>query len=388
MSKGTIEKTALVSCQSYQKGAIGEAIDRALSYIGGLDWVRAGMKIVIKPNLLMGKPPEDACTTHPAIVCALAERLIERGAIVVVGDSPGGSFRLSMLNTIYKQTRMTDVERIGARLNQDLNHQTVYFQEGILLKQLDVCQFVLEADAIINVAKLKTHGMMHYSGAVKNLFGIIPGTIKAEYHYRMDKPETFAEMLVDLALFAKPTYSFIDAVLAMEGEGPSHGNPRSVGAIIASTSPFHADIVGGALMGLETHEIPTQIQAEKRGLLTDVQLFGDSINILKVDDYKNISGYVETADLLDRMRFVPALLRKTFKHIMRPYPELDKASCIGCGECARVCPPKAIEMKRAGKKTLPDINRDTCIRCFCCQELCPKAAMHVHRSCIVRLLQK
>jgi uncharacterized protein (DUF362 family) len=207
-------------------------LDKALTQVGGLGWVQKGMRIVIKPNLIMMRRPESAAVTHPAFVKALAERLIERGAEVIVGDSPGGPFAEVWLKAVYDGTRMSELKRSGAILNYNTGVKNVRFPEGKALKDLTVAEFVLGADALISFAKLKTHTFMQYTGAVKNLFGVIPGTLKAEYHQRMSDPRSFANMLVDISEFIKPRLSFIDAVVGMEGNGPSGGTPRHVGALI------------------------------------------------------------------------------------------------------------------------------------------------------------
>jgi uncharacterized protein (DUF362 family) len=258
--------TALVRCGSYHIDQVEPALDQALKLTGGLDWVNPGMRIVIKPNLLMRKHPDAACTTHPALLEALIRLLLARGAEVIVGDSPGGPFSEFWLKTVYDGTMMTQLKRKGVVLNFDTSAMTVPYPQGKVLKNVDAAGFILQADAVVSFAKLKTHVFMNYTGAVKNLLGIVPGTVKAEYHHRFCSTEDFADMLVDVSEFVKPRLSIIDAVVCMEGNGPSGGEPRFVGAIIASTNPHHADLVGAELIGLDAYSVPTLKAAIDRNL--------------------------------------------------------------------------------------------------------------------------
>ncbi|MBQ2718579.1 MAG: DUF362 domain-containing protein, partial [Clostridia bacterium] len=242
-----------------------------------------------------------------------------------------------------------------------------------------------EADAIINFAKLKTHGMMGYSGAVKNLFGTIPGTLKLEYHFSHPEASRFADMLVDLNEFWKCRLSLVDAVVGMEGNGPTAGDPRAVGALLASPSPYALDIVAAHLMGLAPERVPTVTAAVRRGLspagIEDVEVDG-AFRSLCVPDFRLIEGgsVVEFENMLPGV--LGKLAGKLAPRLLASRPAARKTECIGCGKCAAVCPAKAITMKHK----LPVIDRGLCIRCFCCQEFCPVGAMKVRRPPVARLL--
>lgn len=223
------EKTALVRCASYEAAEVSAAFDALEAHLNLLDWVNPGMKVVIKPNLIARRPVEAAVTTHPALIAELTRRLCSRGASVLVGDSPGGLFTAKRLEGIYATCFGDAVERAGGVLNYDVSVQSAFYDQGKVLKHVDIASFVANADAVISFAKLKTHGMVGYTGAVKNLFGVIPGTKKAEYHFRMQNVQDFCAMLVDLAEFVKPRLSLIDAVVGMEGDGPTFGDPIQVG---------------------------------------------------------------------------------------------------------------------------------------------------------------
>lgn len=374
--------SALVCCPSYDQAQVDAALSRALSLTGGLDWVKKGMRIVIKPNLVMRKHPDTASTTHPAMLEALVKRLVALGAEVLIGDSPGGPFTEYLLKSVYEGTQMTQLEKIGAQLNYNTSVETVAYSPGKALTQMEIASFIIKADAVITFAKLKTHVFMGYSGAVKNLFGAVPGTIKFEYHHRFAEKEKFAHMIVDVAECVKPRLALIDAVIGMEGPGPTGGTPRFVGALIASTNMHHADLIGTSLMGLAAADIPTLSVAMERGLcpssVTDIVVQGDSIESVRLSDFKTI-----TPDY-DAHRHIKVFNVKLMKKVFETRPVVDAQICIGCSECKRACPPKAIVMVNK----LPQFDRKKCIRCFCCQELCPKTAILVHRTFLARAIEK
>ena len=237
---------SIVRCETYEPDAVKAALSAALAPIGGLDWVTPGMKIAIKANLMMRVKPERAATVHPQVATALCQLLIERGAQVVLGDSPGGPFTLSYLSAVYGGTGMRQILETGAQLNEDFSIVEVSDPSAVRAKEFQVTGYLLEADAVIDLCKIKTHGLMAYTGACKNLFGAIPGTRKSESHYRYSTHALFANMLVDVCEYCKPRLSIADAVMTMEGNGPSGGTPRFMGAILASFNPHALDLAGDA----------------------------------------------------------------------------------------------------------------------------------------------
>ncbi len=372
---------AVVRCKTYNVEAVKPALEEALNAVNGLDFVMPGMKIIIKPNLVSFKKPDAAATTHPALLEALVEMLLARGADVTIGDSPGGPHSLPLLNRVYAATGMDRVEKLGAKLNRNMNEKTVDFPEGKVLKNFTYTEYLDEADAIIDFCKLKSHGMLGMSAAVKNLFGTIPGLKKPEVHYKFQNDAEFADMLVDLNEYFKPRLAICDAVVGMEGNGPTAGTPRQIGAIIASKSTYYADVVGAELIGMNIDGLPTLQAAYERGFAPasskNLRVYGD-IRALTVDDFK--APPVRGLSFMRKGNVLHFISKAALEH----KPTLKKRLCVGCGECARMCPAKAIEMKN--KK--PHINREKCIRCFCCQEFCPRAAMVAHRPLAAKVLNK
>lgn len=372
---------AVVRCKTYDVETVKPALEEALNAVNGLDFVMPGMKIIIKPNLVSFKKPDAAATTHPALLEALVEMLLARGADVTIGDSPGGPHSLPLLNRVYAATGMDRLEKLGAKLNRNMNEKTVDFPEGKVLKNFTYTEYLDEADAIIDFCKLKSHGMLGMSAAVKNLFGTIPGLKKPEVHYKFQNDAEFADMLVDLNEYFKPRLAICDAVVGMEGNGPTAGTPRQIGAIIASKSTYYADVVGAELIGMNIDGLPTLQAAYERGFAPasskNLRVYGD-IRALTVDDFK--APPVRGLSFMRKGNVLHFISKAALEH----KPTLKKRLCAGCGECARMCPAKAIEMKN--KK--PHINREKCIRCFCCQEFCPRAAMVAHRPLAAKVLNK
>ena len=378
------KKVVFIHCKTYQKDEIEQATQQLFTELGGLEqYVKPGQKVLLKVNLLMKAPPEAAVTTHPALVEAVIEQIQALGAKVIIADSSGGPFTKSWLKGIYQESGMTEVAaRTGAELNWNFEQQEFSYPEGKILKQITLAQVIKEADLVISIAKLKTHGFTIYTGAVKNLFGTIPGLLKADYHLRLADVRDFSDMLVDVAQFVKPELSIMDAVVAMEGPGPSAGIPRQVGFLAASANPHALDLACCYLIGLTPERVFTLQKAQERGLIPGSAEELDIRGITK-EEFKPIPFQVPATS---RSRHIPIPLPPRlddfFYKMLRPRPVFIHEKCVGCGLCARNCPPKCIEMIES--KPYADLSR--CIRCFCCQELCPEQAVEIKRNKLSKLI--
>ena len=379
----------MTPCESYDEAAVKTALEAVLAPIGGLDWVTPGMTVGIKANLVSAMKPEKCATTHPALLCALTTLLRERGARVIIGDSPGGVYTVAFVGQVYKASGMAACETVGAELNRDLGTTETLFPEARVLKSFTYTSWLDSCDAIINVCKLKSHGMMGMSAAAKNLFGVIPGTMKPEYHFRFPNMADFAHMLVDINdYFAeKVKLCLVDAVEGMEGNGPTQGSPRHIGLLLASVSPHTVDAVCCRLIGLTEDAVPTLPAARERGLLPEeVQLITvDAADGKKTADDYAVKDFQHVAVRHGHLFASKGkLVSKVLEKLLTSRPKLAESECVGCRKCADICPAKAIKM--VNRKAV--IDRDTCIRCFCCQEFCPTGAMKVHRTWIARVLVK
>lgn len=368
-------------CDNYIYEQVKESFNILIKDIGGLEnHIKKNSKVLIKANLLMKKSPEEAATTHPMVVKVVAEELLKLGCDVTIGDSPGGPYNERSLKSVYKACGMEAVaNELKIKLNYDTSEIKVENPNGKMLKYLSVIKPIVDSDYVINVCKLKTHVLATYTGGVKNLFGVIAGTSKAEYHMRMPKIEDFSEALVDICEYVKPTLTIIDGIIGMEGEGPSGGDPRKIGVLMASNNPYALDVVACKVINLDPKKVPTIERAMERGLLrnnlSDVKIMGSSIerNIIKdfkIPDAKHRSFGDKT---------IPKFVTKS----ITPKPVVRKKDCVGCAQCEIVCPAKAITM--INKK--PQINLDICIRCYCCHELCPKKAIDVKRPFIFKIIK-
>ena len=228
-------RVSLVPCDNYEKNTVRSAMRELLAPLGGLDFVSPGMTVAIKANLVTGAAENKAVTTHPELVAALCEMLVERGAEVIVGDSPGGLFTRGALQSAYRGAGYERIEETGAKLNLDTSVRKAVFPEAISAKAFDYTGWLDQADVIIDFAKLKTHAMLRMTCSAKNLFGVVPGTTKPEYHMRFPEPAAFANMLVDLNEYFGPKIrlAIVDAVDGMEGNGPTSGTPRHIGVLLS-----------------------------------------------------------------------------------------------------------------------------------------------------------
>jgi uncharacterized protein (DUF362 family)/Pyruvate/2-oxoacid:ferredoxin oxidoreductase delta subunit len=375
---------SIIKCSDYNTEHVYRAVSKGIKLLGGMEkFIKPGMRVVLKCNLLMRKRPEEAATTHPEIVAAIARLVKEAGATPIIADSPGGLFTERALRGVYRACGMEEIaQRDDIELNYNVEEVQVSHPEGKIIKSLTVAKFIQDADAIIDIAKLKSHGMTMYTGAVKNLFGVIPGTTKAEYHLRMKRLEDFSNMLVDICTYVKPVLSIMDAVVGMEGHGPSAGDPRQIGAILASESPFALDVAAVSMIGVAPEKVCTIQRAQERGLcsnrLEDVTLLGDSLEELIVRDFKipehKHVGWIE--QYVSGDSGIGQFLNNHFG----PRPVFIHEGCVGCRDCERNCPPKAITMVN----NKPVVNLKDCIRCYCCQELCPKKTIEIKRSWLFR----
>ena len=379
-------KVVLKYCPDYTAN-VEEALQTGLEEWGGMPaFVKPGQRVLLKVNLLMKKRPEEAVTTHPSVVEAVVRLVQAAGGVPVIGDSPGGPYTMHALHAIYARSGLQEVaERTGALLNEDVGQTVVAHPQGKILKSLTVTKSVTDADVVITLSKLKTHGMMTFTGAVKVLFGVIPGLLKAEYHFRMPEIMDFARLLLDIAEWVKPSLSIMDGVIGMEGNGPSAGRPRNIGALLVSTDPFALDVVAADLVGLKPEKVPTILAARERGLVSrlgEIELKGDDRSLWRIKDFslpKSVS-----VNFLDMVP-LPVSVRNFVLDRLRPHPLFQHEQCVGCRDCVNSCPPQALSMNAQGR---PVVDLDACIRCFCCQELCPRQAVEIVRPWLGRRILK
>jgi uncharacterized protein (DUF362 family)/Pyruvate/2-oxoacid:ferredoxin oxidoreductase delta subunit len=376
------ERVALVSCESYGRSIVGAAVHRALDLLGGMErFVRSGQRVLVKPNLLQPVPPERAVTTHPEVVRAVVGLVQEAGGDVLIADNPvTPPLSARALRKLYERCGLAEVAaETGAELYMRTDARQRSHPAGDLMKLIDTSGFLDDVDLVISLPKLKTHSFMRYTGAVKNLFGTVPGATKFGYHARLRTPERFADMLLDLVSYVRPTLTVMDAVVGMDGDGPAAGDPFPIGAILAGANPLAVDVAALGLLGCEPGSVQTVARAVRRGWISgrveDLDLLGEDLAAMRVDGFRVPAGGGS------QMERLPDFLKGFAIRQMVSSPQVTD-QCVGCGDCIANCPVETIDEVGGRAK----IRLDGCIRCYCCHEMCPEQAIALSRPLVGHLL--
>ena len=372
------KKVGIVKCPSYDTEEVYKAVKNSAEMAGYPDV--EGKTVLMKPNILLDISPDKATTTHPAILEAAIRLVLELGAKrILVGDSPG-------MQKPGFQGKLSGHGEVTAKYGAewvDFGSEKceLIFSAENRTRKFNITKAVLLADIIVNLPKLKTHQLMFYTGAMKNLFGLIPGLTKSTYHVTCPNREAFGTMLVDLceAIEArKPVYSIMDAVVGMEGPGPMAGSPRQVGLIMASSNMLAIDIAATTIMAYPPFQIPTNSEALQRGKwlkdIEEIEYPGCIPADLRSPSYIKIPLKKNTSTLLGFILRGP--LRR-FRNLGIPGPEINHSVCIRCADCQRICASEVITAADAGKERYFIIDYKRCIRCYCCHEICPAKAIHI-----------
>jgi uncharacterized protein (DUF362 family)/ferredoxin len=368
---------SLVRCADYSRQSVLESVRRAIDLLGGIEsFVLPGDKVLLKPNLLQPADPEKHITTHTEVIYAAAKVLIDHGCSVVIADSPGTPpYSVKALRNLYRASGLDRVaEELGVELSLDTGCADVPNPHGKLIKRFQIVNPALEADAVVVVSKAKTHVQTGMTGAAKNMFGLVPGLEKSALHARLQSIEDFSDMILDLNELIRPRLQIVDAVVGMEGNGPSAGSPRKIGALLASPDYSAADVVLSKIMSFHPLEVSTIRAAVSRGRLledlSDVCVLGEKLDDFVVKDFKKpLTGQGLTG----------GGLRALINMVIKPYslrPRVISDRCTGCQRCRSVCPKGAISMRESKAK----ISYADCIRCYCCHEMCPDQAIDLERS--------
>jgi len=375
---------ALVKCETYSQEQVDHAIARSLGLLGGIErFVKPGQRVLLKVNLLAGAPPEKAVTTHPAVVRAMIRQVRAAGGVPRIGDCSGYEGPPN-LGRYYSVCRQSGIKQLCEEERVELLHLSAESVEvenpsGRAFKRFVLAREVAEADVIISLPKLKTHGLTLFTGGVKINFGCLPGLHKAEMHVRAQGAEPFSQMLVDLLLAVHPSLTVMDAVLGMHGNGPRNGQPKQIGAILASTDAVAVDAVACQMVGINPMMVPTTRVAHEQnvgiGDLAQIELLGEKLESMSVADFRLPSSHGS---------FLSAAAMPFLRSRIVAKPVVAKDRCEGCWTCVEHCPASALS--KDGR--LPKVDYDRCIRCYCCQEMCPHDAMELRRPLLARLFSR
>lgn len=361
-----MEKVSAVTCQSYDLEDVYSAMKAALE---GIDFSMPEYKtVLIKPNIMSQNKPHQHSITHYALVDALCRILSERNCRIQIGESIA-FYQKGLTRKAYETSGIKAVaEKYDATL--------LFFEEEPLVemhgsrnesKELYIPKILLEADAVINLCKLKTHSAMRFSGALKNMFGCLPGGYKQRFHQWAHNEFELSDVFLDIHDIVKPSLSIMDAIVSLDGGPSAIGKPMKTSTLIASTNAAALDVIACKLIGYEPTDISTLIRAKERQMISsfdDIRLIGE-ITPVQFNHLKK--GPVELEKKSDSI-FV------NHTYVM---PKIEAAKCTKCGQCATACPVNAIE---SSGNPAPTVDHGTCINCYYCLSVCPVGAITIHST--------
>lgn len=379
-------KVIYAKCDNYDQENVDKAIEFLINNLDNFeDKVKNAKTILIKPNLISDKSPDKAVTTHPQVLIGIINALKPFGANIIIGDTPAGQMNKARIEKLYTITEMKRVsEETGCPLNWDLSDFLASTPYSKLSKHYTILKVAEEADLIINFAKLKTHCYTKVTLSTKNLFGLIPGLLKIQYHLTMSKLELFTNMLLDIErYFDNKTIHFIDGVIGMEGNGPTNGTPKNANCILAGTNAPYLDVLACYIMGVDPSKSQTIIEAKKRNIISSWNV--NDLNIVNLDEIETFKFElpVETKRVIPDI--IPAYVTNIIDNLFIPKPKVLSNICNGCKACEEMCPPQIMKVQ-ANKACITNYNK--CIRCYCCQERCPNNAIIISKPIGRKLLDK
>lgn len=385
-------KLTISRCETYKKNNIKSIIAEGLARLGGPEnYIDKNHGICIKPNLLLPALPETGITTHPLFIEAVVELVADytgKPGNIIIADSfaPGVPFNRSGIEKIYKETGILGVsERTGCSLNYSTDYSSVSNKKGGSLKKIEIINTVLDCPTLINLPKFKTHNLTTLTGAVKNMFGVVPGFTKVGYHLRFDDLNIFTGMLIDIVNLVKPSINIMDGILGIEGDGPGRsGTPINTGIIMISDDPIAMDLVAGQLMGVDEEHNPYVRIAKERGISSafreNIEIIGDTVEDYVIKDFKLPKSVGQ--EYLIENKFISKHIIPKIRNYLNPYPYADMAKCSNCITCQKICPQKVIKCT----DNSVDFDYAGCIRCFCCSEMCPEGAIDTRFSFLGNLI--
>ncbi len=379
MQEEIMTKVSIVKCEDYERPMVKSAILKSLELIGGTEkFIKPGDSVLLKVNVIVGFPPERAATTHPAVVSAMVEIVKEAGGIPWVGDSSGayGYTTQSLeLSGIKKATQ----EAGGKLINFESTGTYPVKVDGRVLTTINIAKPAIDCDVLVSLPKMKTHMLTKYTGAVKNFFGVIPGSGKAAIHRLAPTEESLSHAVVDIYSALKPKLAVMDGIVGMEGEGATNGTPVDSKVIISGADCVALDAVASEVIGFSHKDIMATRFANERGLgvgeLDIIEVTGEKINDVMLDFKKSRHLPYKLPEFLMKFMF------KNVENLSRV--EISEDECKKCRICFNSCPACAITLEPH-----PYIDQAKCTKCYCCHELCRNGAVKLKTSYIGKRLLK
>jgi len=364
-------KVSIIRCGDYDRARVYDAVKRATDLSCCIkEAVKPNMKVLVKPNLLSARAPEDAVDTHPEVVRAVVRLVKEAGGRVLLGDSPAASFNKNV-NDIYEISGMRT-------LANEEGIDLVKFTSAKFVDGIPISRYVFDCDLVISVPKLKTHCITMITAAIKNTYGLVVGMYKAAAHSKAPHEQDFAKVIAKVFSIAKPNITILDGIVAMEGDGPSSGEPRKLGFVMAGFDAVAVDSCLTDMIGLKPLDILVTKEAYEMNLgeadLSLIEILGDDFDSFRLKDFK--------LPLTMPMRIVPGPIAKSIAHFVRFKPFIDKNICKRCKLCKITCPVACIQIEKDDCK----IDYHKCVRCLCCHEVCPYKAISIKRNVLTRLV--
>lgn len=380
---------ALLRCTRYEHALLKETIMDGLAKISFNFKQLDKAKVALKPNLLTAAPIEKAVVTDPTFFKAVSEIVIDHGGKPILAESPGFTSLASVIKAVGYDSIC---KNLGIEVASMGETEVLHNRRAKIFQRIEIARAFCDVDMILNLPKFKTHELTYVTGALKNLFGTIPGLKKSQMHMRCPQNPEFSEWLLDLystLLYGfdkpKPIYTIMDAIIGQEGDGPgTSGTPRAIGAVIIGQDPIAIDYVATSVVGLDYRKVATITQGFKREFAVsfpeEIQIYGESIASLKINNFKP-----PHTPLSSRILSAP-VVGPLVKNLMVEKPWPSASTCTLCYKCKTICPAKAISEARGYQKT-PQYDYKKCIRCFCCMEICPEAAITLKKTLLSRLLR-
>lgn len=363
-------KVAISECNKYDYVLIKETLLKMIERTSFP--IVEGKSVLIKPNILSDAPEKKNITTNPLVVKATIDIVKERGAkVVYCGDSPG------LPSTAFKgkECGIWDVVQESGAIWVDFFDNPIT-QKGWNNITFPQARIITECDVVISVAKMKTHQLMYATGAVKNMFGTVPGLNKSPMHLKARNPESFAHLILSIYKTHIPEYSIMDAIISMEGAGPANGTLRQTNLLLSSSSALALDKAEAIIMGYKEEDIPILRVAEKeeKGITDSTYPLLNPYDLI-IEDFRRVE--VKKRNLFSSL-LLPYLRRKNEKRESRKRvaPLFDEEKCKRCLKCVEICPAKAL--KKVNNRIV--IEEKKCIRCYCCHEMCPFDAIIIEKN--------